>query len=287
MIGDELRTIFLNTKSFNVSQKKKDLQSILHINEKAILKKVHKFPNLDGWDRFGLETSDEKLIPVLFHPPSGNVKEFVIICNPDGKSNISVELILRLIKSGRGIAIADLTGTGEASFNEARINYSRGRLRILARSEMWLGKTVLGEWVNELSVVTQFLKSGYNAQIVSIDGRKEAGLAGLFLSALESTVNNITLRDAPVSYLFDQRESVDYFSMGIHLPGLLVWGDVSLAAALSGTNIIFVDPVTMSGQKLSKERLNEYISEFEKVRKACRQPGKTLFLRGIDSSFVK
>jgi hypothetical protein len=126
-------------------------------------------------------------------------------------------------------------------------------------------------------VVIRFLKSNFEAQTVSIDGSKEAGVAGLFLGAAEGTVNNITLRDAPVSYLFDKRETVDFFSMGIHLPGFLVWGDLSLAAALSGKNVTFINPVTMSGRTISGDRLNDFQTEFDNIRQLCRQPGKTFF----------
>ena len=112
---------------------------------------------------------------------------------------------------------------------------------------------------------------------MSIDGSKEAGLAGLFLSATGGNVDNIILRDAPLSYLFDDRESVDFFSMGIHLPGFLKWGDVSLAAALTGKNVVFINPVTMSGEILSTDRLKEFQTEFDDVRQICRKKGMTIF----------
>ncbi len=99
----------------------------------------------------------------------------------------------------------------------------------------------------------------------------------MFLSALEGNVDNIILREAPISYLFDDRESVDFFSSGIFLPGFLNWGDVSLAAALCGKNISFINPVTISGKKIGESRLKEYQTEFERVRNICRQPGKTVF----------
>ena len=67
-----------------------------------------------------------------------------------------------------------------------------------------------------------------------------------------------------------------FFSTGIHLPGFLNWGDVSLAAALSGRNVQFVNPVTMSGRKLSEDKLKEYQAEFDRLRTICKKPGQTL-----------
>ena len=150
-------------------------------------------------------------------------------------------------------------------------------LHTQSRAELWLGKTILGEWVKELNVVSDFLKSRQYAQKVSIDGSKEAGLAALFLAATGGNVDDIILRDAPLSYLFDNQGSVDFFSMGIHLPGFLNWGDVSLAAALSGKNIRMINPVTMSGVKISDSGLKEYKAEFAKLRTLSGKQGKTIF----------
>ena len=275
--GNELRTVFLNSRSFDTEFKKNELRAILGISEKPILKKVHKFSKMNGWERLALETSDNKLIPVLLRVPSGNSGEFVIVSNSYGKDNISSDLVEGLIKTGRGIAIVDLSGTGEATSSSSLSLDRRAKLRTISMSILWFGETLLGEWVKELNVVTQLLKSNYRAQNVSTDGSKEAGLAGLFLAAVEGNINNVILRDAPISYLFDNRQSIDFFSMGIHLPGFLNWGDVSLAAALTGKNITFINPLTMSGQKISEEKLKEYQSEFKKLRVIYKQSGTTVF----------
>ncbi len=102
-------------------------------------------------------------------------------------------------------------------------------------------------------------------------------MAALFLAATGGNVDNIILREAPLSYLFDKGGSLDFFSMAIHLPGFLNWGDVSLAAAISGKQIRIINPVTMSGQKISGDSLNEYKAEFAKLRSSLKKPGETVF----------
>jgi len=273
--GNELRTVFLNARSFDAELKRNELRDILGVSEKSILKNVHEYSKMNGWDRFALETSDDRMVPLLHLAPLNKSLGYVILCNPEGKNSISPSLIDELKKKGSGIVIVDLSGTGEVTSTSSLSYDNTGKLHTLSRAELWLGKTILGEWVKELNVVTQFLNSNYKAQKVSIDGSKEAGLAGLFLGAVEGNVDNIILRDAPISYLFDNRESVDFFSMAIHLPGFLEWGDVSLAAAFSGKDVTFINPVTMSGQKISGTRLKEFQTEFDKIRVICRQPGKT------------
>jgi hypothetical protein len=267
----------MKSVSLNVSEKKKELRNILRINEVSNLKKVHQYTSLAGWDRLALETSDAKLIPILHLAPANPSQGYIIMSNPEGKNSISAALLNELKKKGMGIVIADLSGTGESSSTKENTSNKSMVLHTQSRSELWLGKTILGEWVKELGVVSNFLKSRYHAQKVSIDGSKEAGLAGLFLAATGGNVDNVILRDAPLSYLFDLQGSVNFFSMGIHLPGFLNWGDVSLAAALSGKNIRMINPVTMSGVKISDSGLKEYKAEFAKLRSISKQHGVTIF----------
>ena len=171
----------------------------------------------------------------------------------------------------------DLTGTGEMTSTESISMDYNGKLHTLSRAELWLGRTILGEWVKELGTVTEFLQSEMKAEKVSIDGTREAGLAGLFLAALDGNIDRIILREAPVTYLFDSRENINFYSMAIHLPGFLQWGDVSLAAALSGKDVTFTDPLTMSGNKLNDLRLKAHQDEYNKIRGLCRTKGRTIF----------
>ncbi|MEO6001129.1 MAG: acetylxylan esterase [Chitinophagaceae bacterium] len=274
--GSELRTIYLNTPAFNAIQKRKELRDILRTNEQSKLRKLHTYTSMSGWDRLALETTDDKLIPLLHMAPANKSQGYMIISDPGGKKNISSGIVDELKKKGFGIVLVDLSGTGEAASNETPRDKSMV-LHTLSRAELWLGKTMLGEWVKELGLVTDFLKSTFKAEKIGIDGRKEAGLAAMLLCATEGNGDFIIMREAPLSYLFDNRESVDYFSMAIHLPGFLNWGDVSLAAALSGKHVTFINPVTMSGRAINGSRLADYQKEFQKIRKMTKQEGETIF----------
>ena len=273
-IGGELRNDYLDKNSFNAGEKRKELLNILRVNEKPELEEVHRYTIINGWERFILKTSDGKLIPVLHLAPVNNSMDYVIFSDPSRKNNIPVDIINGIKAKGDGLVIVDLSGTGEAS-SEAD---SRGRvLHTIARAELWLGKTLMGEWVKELDIVAGFIRSEFNVQKISLDGSKETGLAGLFLGATQGNIDEIILRDAPISYLFDNRNNIDFFSMAIHLPGFLNWGDISLAAALSGSKITFIRPLTMSGHPVSGKGLSEFESEFVRINDICKQPGKTIF----------
>jgi hypothetical protein len=153
------------------------------------------------------------------------------------------------------------------------------RFHTTARAEIWLGKRLLGEWVKELETVREFLTSEFNAQRISFYGFRETGLAGLFLSATsEMRIDEISLNDAPVSYLFDNRQDIDFYSMAIHLPGFLKWGDISLAQALSRSDVKFINPRSMSGVSLDRNQVNAYKAEFNRMKKLCNnQNGETFF----------
>lgn len=275
--GNELRSVFLSHNTFNVSEKRKALKEILRAQDENNLKRTNEYPPVNGWKRIALETKNDQLIPVLLREPSGNSKDWVIVSHPDGKGKIPQDLIERMIRSGSGIAVVDLSGTGELSSNTLHSDDSTGRLRTLSKSNLLLGKTVMGEWVRELQIVTRFMHSKYGSALVSIYGYKEAGLAGLYLAALDGKITRVTLNSAPASYLFDNREGIEFFSTAIHVPGLLNWGDISLAAALTGKNITFVHPVTMSGNSISGDKLDSCKNEFIQIRNACRLPGETEF----------
>lgn len=275
--GNELRTAFLSGKSIDAAKKRSELNNVLRTNERSELKMAHRYPAVNGWQRASLETTDGKLIPLVYIEPSNKNAGYIILTDPSGKKGVSLSYIDELKKKGAGIAIPDLTGTGEASSTKEARTGNTMVLHTLARGELWLGKSVLGEWVKELNVTAAYLKTELKAQKIMVDGRKETGLAGLFLAASKGNVDEIILRESPVSYLFDDRSKIDFFSLGVHLPGFLNWGDVSLAAALTGKPVTFIQPVTMSGQPVSGDALVKYKSEYDKVNSLIKGAGKTIF----------
>jgi hypothetical protein len=277
--GEGLRNTFLSAKTFNTNQKRDELLEILGIHEYPFLKDVQQYSSTGGWERFILETSDGRLIPLLLVAPLDKFHGYVLMCDPLGKKNIQPDRIKELFNNGKGIAIIDLSGTGEVASPKADL-FDKGTVRFhtIARADLWLGRTVLGDWITEIGLTTQFLKNTCKALNVSIDAGREAGLAGLYYAVLNpGEVIDVAMYEAPVSYLFDTRNGLDFFSMATYLPGFLAWGDVSLAAALSGINVTFSKPVTMSGNAVNDEKLQTYKEEFKKIRKICKKPGKTIF----------
>jgi hypothetical protein len=131
-------------------------------------------------------------------------------------------------------------GTGEnISINAQRIDGSLPKFHTLSRSALWLGKTIQGIWVNQLDIVADWLLKSYGTQ-------KESG-------------------------------NINYFSMAIHVPDFLKWGDLSLATALSGSDITIINPVSISGRKLNNTETATYEAEFSYFRTLLKSRSKINF----------
>ncbi|WP_339922309.1 acetylxylan esterase [uncultured Cyclobacterium sp.] len=276
--GQELRKDYLSQTSFSKQQATEDLQELLKIKSFPEINQVNNFSPVGGWERLALETSDNLLTPLLIRKPSNEALGYVILATANGKKEIPLARIAELIKKGHGVVIVELSGTGEAASKEDQLVAYLTPFHTLARARIWLGETMLGQWVGELNMVSDFIKENYAPKMLAFDGDKEAGLAGLYLAALEEdTFSSLTLRNAPVSYLFDNREGVDYFSLAIHLPKFLQWGDVSLAAGLSGGQITFDHPVTMSGESILPGQAKELQREFAAISTSVKGKGSVKF----------
>jgi hypothetical protein len=276
--GNILKGAYLEKTFFNQEELRNGLKKVLKIGKNPDIQKIHKFSSAQGWERIALYTSDQKLIPLLHHAPTNPTFGYTLMAYAHGKNEIPANRFEEIKNSGSGIVIVELSGTGEAASQMDLTTTNLSRFHTLARAQLWLGKTMLGEWVEELESVSRFVKDNFKPAKLTFEGNKEAGLAALFLSALgESEIQELTLKSVPASYVFDNREQIDYFSMGIHLPGILNWGDVSLAAGLSGKEITFIDPVSMSGRPVTGRKLQEVQQEFEKTRRLLNQSGKTNF----------
>ena len=293
MKGEQLRKEMLAVKTLDVDAKKKDLGRILKLASDASIIQVHRLPDLHHWERLLIETSFGTLIPVLHRAPTGKDKKYVMACSIDGKAGINPVVYDEAQVQGAGVLLLDLWGTGEGIpkknyyWPEYSIAGNLGtpevatkntnQFHTLSRSALWLGKRMTGIWVNELEMVVRYLTNECGATAIKINADKETGLAALFLAAFNNDITELELSNTPVSYLFDQREGIDYFTMAIYLPAIMQWGDVSLAAGLSGKNITFTSPVTMSGRSLTQREKNDFIKEYAAMRKACGQHGNTIF----------
>jgi hypothetical protein len=278
-IGTGLNAKTMNSKAVNPAVKRAQLVNILRIQKQCMLSKATNYGRAGEWDRLSIETNDHKLIPVLIWAPHGHNSHYVVVTHPEGKTHIPAGLLKRLKDRGDGIVLLDLLGTGESSSPMAdKMDIDLPHFHTLSRSELWLGKTIMGEWVKELNVVTDYLRKQYKADQITLIGTRETALASLFMTATIGRADNVILNDAPVSYVFDLQENINYFNMAVHIPGILNWGNVALSAALSNAKVKFIDPVSMSGQKIDGATLISVKTEFNTMAIKYHQASRVEFI---------
>ncbi len=274
--GNELRKSYLSQQRFDPQQKRKELAAILKTGSFSGPKKVNVLTRSGAWQRIILETHDGKSIPVLIRSPTSDSKEYVLLAHAEGKDKIPLQRIEELLKTGKGIVIMEFSGTGELISPADLLSHGLARFHTLARAEMWLGKTLLGEWVEELGTVIHYLTASVKTGPVHMEGWKEGALAALFYTAMTpENISGLSLTMLPVSYLPDRREGLDFFGLSVYLPRFLHWGDISLAAALTGKPVTLKNPVTLTGNDLNPQQKAVLRSEFDTIRKTARQLGNS------------
>ena len=73
-------------------------------------------------------------------------------------------------------------------------------------------------------------------------------------------VNKVILEDAPVTYCFEKQST--FFGIALAIPGILKWGDIPLAAALSDAEQSWIAPRKLDGTEIEFEQNKiEYIKQ--------------------------
>lgn len=266
--GIEMRRDFHGTKSFDKKRKAEELKQILRITKWLELENVHEYSQEGIWKKFALETSDGGMIPVLVAKPENKTTEFIIFVHPQGKDKIQDKAVRAAMKQKKGVILADLWASGE-THQELVPSYG-----CTARAALWLGKSMQGEWAKQTAVLCDFAAKKIKARKISIHAYRETAVSTLLLNAMKKLSGELILEEAPLSYLFNKATQSDFFTMAVHLPEIMKWGDISLAAAMTDANISFVDPVLSDGEKINEEKRREWKKEFALLVSKCKSKTK-------------
>lgn len=278
--GKEFSNALYKKGIIDTKKELKDLHDILLLPARPdVVEKVHEYEKEDGWHRIVLETTSKHLIPLRYFPSVKKNAPVVIICSDSDKDGKEKVRINEYIQKKYGVVVADVWGTGELASSHARATDGRlPEFHTLARAELWLGKTIIGEWVSDISNLIKYVQTNDKPSSVTVDASREISIAALMQSALNNNTDNCILRTCPLSYALDKREGIDFFNMAIHVPGILKWGDISLVAALNKrAELIFKDPVSVTGEKITGTQLSDYKAKFAKMKTVCKSENKVLF----------
>ncbi|MEO8961979.1 MAG: acetylxylan esterase [Ginsengibacter sp.] len=280
--GEALNKVLYKNKNINTNQKLKELSDLLLLPAKlAAIKHVQEYDKDKdkGWQRIVIEANNNHLIPLKYFSSSKNNVPTAIICSDSSKDGSNQQVIENYVNKGYNVAVADIWGTGEGASAQAKaIDGSLPKFHTLARAELWLGTTIMAEWISDINNVIQYIKTNKKPSSIIIDAEKEIAIAALMQSALNNNVDTCILRTCPVSYTLDKREGIDFFNMAIHIPGILKWGDVSLMAGLNKrAEVIFENPVSITGEKIIGEQLSTFKDRFSLMGTACKSDKKIVF----------
>ncbi len=199
----------------------------------------------NGYEKYTLETSRGRMLPLLFKRGQGSACR--IYAAPGGKAELEIG------NTTDSVVIFDPWGCGETGYIEERFAWFAEQHQ-LARSLMWLGRRLLGEWCMDYRVVREFAAARLpNAQF-TLSGRRDSAVAALFCAILDpANVSAVAMVKAPRSFAelvppstpsdvaknhTDQPQ--DSCTMAMCLPGILKWGDITHAVELARQNHIAV-----------------------------------------------
>ncbi|MCX6985941.1 MAG: hypothetical protein NT118_14500, partial [Lentisphaerae bacterium] len=154
-----------------------------------------------------------------------------------------------------------------------------------SRATLWLGRTMIGDWVRDLSAVRAALEKLISPEHVELlgfgetirasglnpeEGTGETAIAVLAAAALDKCFAAVTVVNLLSTYVVTDIAPVQRYS--IVVPGVLQWGDISLIAALSNCPTEVKSLVNPSGHILSSKEHSDWIKEVKLL--SSRMTGK-------------
>ncbi|MDD5705313.1 MAG: hypothetical protein PHR35_05270, partial [Kiritimatiellae bacterium] len=256
-----------NGEKVDPVEKRRDLRALLRLAEPLELRGWIEYPvdsDADpAWRRIAVTTKDGRLFPLLLR--NRNMNECRLVIHGAGKAEAMRDEAWQAISGTTGgLAVADLWGSGETDSADHAIT----RHHDFARGHLWVGRTLMGEWVRTLEFLGNVLRTKLGFRSVSLVGMTEGSLAALVCGALGGW-DKITAYDAPLTLAFgDKPRSL---SMGIHVPGMLRWGDVPLLAALTECPVHVERPRLADASPADRESAATFVRTVERHRPpACR-----------------
>lgn len=263
--GKKQRNGVFNGAGINRSEKISKLRALLRIP------KEHYVPCIegcvpcgqDGWntERFSLRPEPDVQLPCLLIFPEKAISGVVIAAHPQGKAQAWVEMDAKgLLLEGKILCLIDLRDTGETQWEQEGLQ-SRNAMR----SAVWLGRTMIGNWVRDLRAIQTIVRRRFPGQPIELLGFRETAVAVLAAGALDAGCARITAAELLGTYVVDN--SMPSHAHSIFVPGILNWGDVGLLAALNDCPLDIRSLVHPSGAPFSESESALWEKEVKRLRR--------------------
>lgn len=279
----ETKQNFLGQKKLDRKRKIKELKQLLRMPEGPDCLRVSEVVSCEEnghrFAKFAVESEPSNLIPCTMIYPEKKFNSVVIAAHPDGKDACLKQAAAQdVLKAGKALCLVDLRGIGETRWEHVDDQISL----FGARASVWIGRTVLGGWVKDLSAIRAALNKivprtkvellGFGDEGLNLPtgmndlkGTGDTGLAVLAAAVLDSKFAGVSAINLLSTYVVKGAPPVQRYS--IFVQGILCWGDVSLMAALAECKLDVKSLVHPSGKQLSKKEYSDWQKEVKKISK--------------------
>jgi cephalosporin-C deacetylase-like acetyl esterase len=240
-----------------------------------------------------LDTEKGIHVPALvFVPLSGRERyPATLYLNSEGKSADASDEgeVTALVRLGNIVVAPDLRGWGESA-NRIRPGPHNGTYQTAMRA-LLVGKTMLGMQVTDLLATYEYAasRSDVNPAGISVFGKGNGGVAGLFAAALEPRISKTVCEGCLLSYLAMARAKYHHNLVELVLPGVLRDFDLpDVAASIAPRTLWIVDPRKPSDAPESQETArSEYARAFASYDRAGAAKAFRILERPEGWSFEK
>jgi hypothetical protein len=263
----ECKKTFLSQPRLNRGEKLRSLRQILRLSAGMDRLKSSE-PSCEENDglrieRFSVESEPNVLIPcVLISHAGAKPATITLAVHGGSKAACLKESAVQAILRGKGaVCLMDLRHTGETKWDFEDFTDDLG----VARAALWLGHTMIGQWVKDLFAVRAALTMKSAKSRVGLLAFEEAAVAALAAAALEKKFFSVKVERLLASYVITDSPLTQRYS--IYLPGMLQWGDISLLAALANCPLEVASLSHPSGKALTPKERASWLREVREMAK--------------------
>jgi len=243
------------------------------------------------YQKFTVESEPGVLLPCLLIQSGKRASSVVIAAHPDGKEACFREAAAKeVLTKGKSLCLVDLRNTGETRWAPPDDEMDH----FTARSALWLGRTMVGDWTKDLSAVRAALSKitpstplellGFGGTVAAeandpaalargaFFGLGDAAIAALAAATLDNRFAGVTVVGLLSTYVLDG--AMPAYRYGVLVPGILRWGDISLIAALAHCPVRVESLVHPAGRPLSSKERAAWVREVRQLSRRLTQERK-------------
>ena len=227
----------------------------------------------NGWEKLMIQDLENDLIiPVLFRAPAPAKgkkkasKQLLVLATGDiaGKTKLEkTDILTEALERGDAVALLDLSDTGEVAYP---LYFGLPQHHLQVRATSWLGGTLMGHWTGEYQIVADALLDRLDGEYqVTYGGVGDAGMAATFAAVLDERANSSAITEnACCTFNLYEKGGVEgesnILTLAMLVPGILEWGDLTLAAAMVRGDFTMIAPRNPDGSELTEDEA-EFFAE--------------------------